>query len=58
VRLGSAAVVDAPMNCRPFPRTSFFSAIRCVLAAVVETHGLGWSRVDAPGPELPADTAL
>jgi hypothetical protein len=28
VKLGSGGVVDAPMNCRPFPRTSFFSAIR------------------------------
>src|SRR4029079_13518224 len=49
------AGVEAPTSRGPVPRTTAWKACRWVAAATVVSHGDGWSRVEAPGPLLPAE---
>ena len=51
------SMIEAPLILVPSPRTTVPSKAAWVLAPTVVSHGLAWSRVVAPGPELPADAA-
>ena len=50
--------MDAPANAWPSPSVTVASYEGIVLAATVVIHGLALSRVDEPGPSLPADAVL
>ncbi len=55
---GSVTVIDDPANACPSPSWAVASKLPAtVLAATVVIHGDALSRVDAPGPELPAEAA-
>ena len=48
-------VVLMPAYFAPLPSTTVPAYGATVLAATVVSHGATWSRVDAPGPLLPAE---